>query len=160
MIFESASVPSQAMKRGDTGRMRPLDEVLLGEQHDRGEGAPDPLDRVLDGEDLQLANRLAADGERLHEHRADRALGVPARGGPTTKRKSGRGGPRGGGGGGIFPPGGTPSGPAETTLKLRFFLAIEKGGPYSETSFRQRAKFFRRGNGDARGALQERCGRW
>src|SRR3990172_5721570 len=57
-----------------------LDQIPLGEQRDGGQGAARPLHRVLDGEDLQLPDRLAPDLEGLLEHGADGALGLVAGG--------------------------------------------------------------------------------
>src|SRR4029079_11611443 len=83
MIRPSASERSQAMKRGETGRMWPgpasmaeLDEVLVGQQGDGGQRAADPLHRVLHGEDGAVADDLAAGPERLLEHQVDLALGL------------------------------------------------------------------------------------
>src|SRR5260370_32525494 len=77
----------QAMKRGDTDRMarpaaavRPLDEVLVGEQRDGGQRAADALGRVLDGDDALFLDDLAADPERLVQHQVDLALGFGAAG--------------------------------------------------------------------------------
>src|SRR6185312_9783123 len=83
MIRPSASDRSQAMKRGETGRIPPeaaaasdLDEVLVREQGDGGQCAADPLDRVLDGEDRALLDDLAAGPERFLQHEVDLPLGL------------------------------------------------------------------------------------
>src|SRR5712692_11305827 len=62
---------SQAMKRGETGRMasgrdRPrsvLDEVLFAQERDGRQRAANALDGVLGGEDAHLVDRLAADAK-------------------------------------------------------------------------------------------------
>src|SRR6185503_14789026 len=86
MIRASASDRSQAMKRGETGRIPPgaaaaseLDEVLVREQGDGGQRATNPLHRVLDGEDRTLADDLAAGPERFFQHEVDLLLGLDLR---------------------------------------------------------------------------------
>ena len=57
-----------------------LDEIVVGEQGDRGQGAAGPLDPVLDREDLHVADRLAPDPKGLLEHLHDHPLGFLAGG--------------------------------------------------------------------------------
>src|SRR5918996_2378661 len=82
MIRPSERDGSQAMKRGETDRIRggtaasPLDEVLVRQQRDGGQRAADPLDRVLDGDHAAVADALAAHPERLVQHEVDLLLGL------------------------------------------------------------------------------------